>query len=55
VHFHEVPGVLSASEVAAFEKALAKLTVNAERIAAAKPVAEKADRRPGGARRLRSP
>jgi DNA-binding MarR family transcriptional regulator len=56
VHFHgQVLGVLSSSELAAFEDALGKLTANAERIAAAKPVAEKADRRHGGARRIRSP
>lgn len=54
VRFHsEVLSVLSPAELRAFEAALAKLTVNAERIAAAKPVAEKADRRHGGARRLR--
>ena len=49
----EVLSVLAPEELAAFESALAKLTENAERIAAAKPVAEKADRRRGGARRLR--
>lgn len=50
----EVLAVLSPAELAAFEAALDKLTGNAERIAAGKPVAEKADRRHGGARRLRS-
>ena len=49
----EVLAVLSPAELAAFESALDKLTGNAERIASAKPVAEKADRRHGGARRLR--
>jgi DNA-binding MarR family transcriptional regulator len=49
----EVLAALSPPELAAFERALDKLTQNAERIAAAKPVAEKADRRHGGARRLR--
>jgi DNA-binding MarR family transcriptional regulator len=54
VRFHrEVLAVLAPAELAAFEAAMAKLTVNAERIAAARPVAEKADRRHGGARRLR--
>lgn len=50
----EVLSVLSPGELAAFEAALDKLTDNAERIAAGKPVAEKADRRHGGARRLRA-
>lgn len=50
----EVLAVLSPGELAAFEAALDKLTDNAERIAAGKPVAEKADRRHGGARRLRA-
>jgi DNA-binding MarR family transcriptional regulator len=45
---------LSADELRVFEHAMDKLTVAAERIAAAKPVAEKADRRHGGARRLRA-
>jgi DNA-binding MarR family transcriptional regulator len=49
----QVLSVLSAAELAAFDAALDKLTVNAERIAAGKPVAEKADRRHGGARRVR--
>ncbi len=49
----EVLSALTSAELNAFEEALAKLTVNAERIAAAKPVAEKADRRHGGARRMR--
>jgi DNA-binding MarR family transcriptional regulator len=54
VHFNcEVLSVLSPSELAAFETALDKLTEHAEQIAAGKPVAEKADRRHGGARRLR--
>jgi DNA-binding MarR family transcriptional regulator len=49
-----VLAALSPGELAAFEVALAKLAEAAERIAAAKPVAEKADRRHGGARRLRA-
>lgn len=49
----QVLSALTPAELDAFEDALAKLTVNAERIAAAKPVAEKADRRHGGARRVR--
>lgn len=52
--FHkQVLAVLTAEERHAFDQALAKLTDNAERIAATRPVAEKADRRHGGARRLR--
>ena len=50
---HQVVSVLTPRELQAFDKALAKLTENAERIAAARPVAEKADRRHGGARRVR--
>lgn len=54
VHFHhEVLSVLSPAELEAFDATLAKLTENAERIAATRPVAEKADRRHGGARRVR--
>ncbi len=54
VGFHtQVLAALTPAEWKAFEKALDKLTRNAERIAAAKPVPEKADRRHGGARRLR--
>jgi DNA-binding MarR family transcriptional regulator len=54
VRFHcEVLSVLSPGELQDFEVALAKLTENAERIAATRPVAEKADRRHGGARRVR--
>jgi DNA-binding MarR family transcriptional regulator len=54
VGFHQqVLTALSPQEREAFDAALAKLTQNAERIAAAKPVAEKADRRHGGARRVR--
>jgi len=49
----EVLAVLSPAERDAFDFALQKMTEAAERIAAAKPVAEKADRRHGGARRLR--
>jgi len=53
-NFHrQVISVLTPKELRAFEVALAKLTENAERIAAGKPVAEKADRRHGGARRVR--
>lgn len=52
--FHrQVVSVLTPRELQAFDQALAKLTENAERIAAARPVAEKADRRHGGARRVR--
>jgi DNA-binding MarR family transcriptional regulator len=50
----EVVAALTPAELQAFEEALAKLTVNAERIASGKPVPEKADRRHGGARRVRS-
>ncbi len=50
---NEVLSGLTPAELAAFESALDRLTANAERIVAAKPVAEKADRRHGGARRLR--
>lgn len=54
IGFHrQVLAALSPDELTAFDRALAKLTDNAERIAAAKPVPEKADRRHGGARRLR--
>ncbi|HZY16485.1 MAG TPA: MarR family transcriptional regulator [Ramlibacter sp.] len=54
VVFHrQVLQALSAAELAAFDTALAKLTEAAQRIARARPVAEKADRRHGGARRLR--
>ena len=49
----EVLAALTPAELQAFEDALAKLTLTAERIAAAKPVKEKADRRHGGARRVR--
>lgn len=49
----QVLAALSPVELQAFDDALAKLTEAAERIAAARPVAEKADRRHGGARRLR--
>jgi hypothetical protein len=48
-----VVSALSPEELRAFDTALAKLTETAERIAAARPVAEKTDRRHGGARRLR--
>ncbi|MFC5499704.1 MarR family winged helix-turn-helix transcriptional regulator [Caenimonas terrae] len=49
----EVLAVLTDAERDAFDAALHKLTESAERIAARKPVPEKADRRHGGARRLR--
>jgi DNA-binding MarR family transcriptional regulator len=53
-HFNgQVMASLTPQEAEAFESALAKLTEGAERIAAAHPVAEKADRRNGGARRVR--
>ena len=48
----EVLGALSAEEQAAFEAMLRKITEAAERIAASRPVTEKADRRHGGARRV---
>jgi DNA-binding MarR family transcriptional regulator len=51
----QVLSVLTPSELQAFEHALDKLTMQAELIASAKPVLEKADRRHGGARRVRSP
>lgn len=50
---NQVLAALSAQELKAFEGALAKLTAQATRIAALKPVAEKADRRHGGARKVR--
>jgi DNA-binding MarR family transcriptional regulator len=50
---NEVLAVLTQDELEAFEAALDKLTEAAEQIAAAKPVPEKADRRHGGARKLR--
>jgi DNA-binding MarR family transcriptional regulator len=49
----QVLSALTPAELDAFEQALAKLTAQAERIAAGKPVPEKADRRHGGARRVR--
>lgn len=49
----EVLAVLTPAERDAFALALEKITEAAERIAATKPVTEKADRRHGGARRLR--
>jgi DNA-binding MarR family transcriptional regulator len=51
----EVLAVLGPEERAAFEQMLQRLTEAAETIAAAKPVSEKADRRRGGARRVRAP
>ncbi|GGH57690.1 transcriptional regulator [Comamonas phosphati] len=52
--FHkQVLAALSAEELAAFDAALLKLTEQATRIAAMKPVAEKADRRHGGARKIK--
>ena len=52
--FHrEVISALPAEDVASFERALETLTATAERIAAARPVADKADRRHGGARKVR--
>lgn len=54
MHFNrEVLSALSLEEMALFESLLAKLTDKAERIAASRPVAEKADRRNGGSRRMR--
>jgi DNA-binding MarR family transcriptional regulator len=49
----EVLAALSPRERDDFELALEKLTEAAERLAATKPVMEKADRRHGGSRRLR--
>lgn len=49
----EVLAALSPPEREAFELALQKLTDAAERLAATRPVPEKADRRHGGSRRLR--
>lgn len=49
----QVLGALTPDEQDAFEIMLHKLTETAERIAAARPVAEKADRRHGGARKIR--
>ena len=48
-----VLSALTGAELRAFEEALAKLTANAETIAAGRPVLEKADRRHGGSRKLR--
>lgn len=54
--FHrEVIAALAPEEVAAFERMLDTLVATAERVAAARPVTEKADRRHGGARKLRGP
>ena len=54
VHFTgEVLAALTPAELRAFDAALEKLTANAERIAALRPVPEKADRQHGGGRRLR--
>ena len=50
----EVLEALSPAELEAFESALEKLTTVAERVAAARPVPEKADRRHGGARKVRA-
>lgn len=50
---NQVLAALSAEELKAFDAALAKLTEEATRIASGKPVAEKADRRHGGARKVR--
>ena len=51
----EVLASLSPQEQEAFDAMLQKLTEAAERLEAARPVAEKADRRHGGARRIRPP
>ena len=51
---NEVLAALSPEELRVFEAALAKLTERADTILAAKPVTEKADRRHGGARKLRA-
>ena len=55
VHFNkEVLAALTPEEMQVFERALDKLTQRADSILAARPVAEKADRRHGGARKLRA-
>lgn len=50
---NEVLAALSPQELEVFDTALAKLTERADQILATRPVVEKADRRHGGARRLR--
>lgn len=50
----QVLAALTREEVDVFDQLLFKLTDAADRLVAAKPVAEKADRRHGGARKLRS-
>jgi DNA-binding MarR family transcriptional regulator len=55
VHFNnQVLAALTPEEARVFERALDKLTERADTILAARPVAEKADRRHGGARKLRA-
>ena len=55
VHFQqEVLAALTQAERALIDLARGQLTQAAERIAASKPVAEKADRQHGGGRRLRA-
>ena len=51
----QLPAALSLEELAAFDRVLVRLGETAERIAVARPLADKADRRRGGARRLREP
>jgi DNA-binding MarR family transcriptional regulator len=53
VHFNnQVLASLAPAELAAFDKALARLTEAADRISAAQTTGEKADRRHGGSRRF---
>jgi DNA-binding MarR family transcriptional regulator len=49
---NEVLQALGASELAAFDAALRRLSEVAERLSSSHPVAEKADRRHGGSRRI---
>jgi len=49
---NEVLKALSATELAAFDRALQRLSQVAERLSRSQPVAEKADRRHGGSRRI---
>ena len=48
-----VLSVLTAAELDVFDRALGKLLVAAQKLAAERPVREKADRRHGGARKVR--
>jgi DNA-binding MarR family transcriptional regulator len=56
VHFNNmVLGALTPAELSTFDRALARLTEQADRITASHPLAEKADRRHGGSRRISTP